>query len=173
MADDADRPRVAVRAAKVTDAKTLGEFFKRAWNEAGPGALGFTGATEGAIKEISSEKFLAARLASPNVKMLVATEGGEVMGFASLRAEGARSAELSGIVVLQAASGRGVGARLIRKSFAMAKRLWFRTISVRTEFFNKRAIGFYKKNGFTESGRTTEKVGRTMAQLQILQKVLP
>ena len=143
-----------------------------AWKEAGPGALGFTGATEEAMKEISSERFLAERLASPNVKMLIATAGRDVLGFASLRSEGKRNVELSGIVVLQSTSGLGIGTRLVRKSLALAARLGFRTVTVRTEAFNRRAIGFYRKNGFTESGKTTEKVGRTRVQLQILQKTL-
>ena len=162
--------RFEVRAARVADAKALGEFFMRAWKEAGPGALGFTGATEEAIKEISTEKFLAGRLVSPNVRMLVAVAGSEVVGFASLRSEEGRSVELSGIVVLQSSSGAGVGTRLIRKSSALASKLGFMAITVRTEAFNKRAIGFYRKNGFTEAGRTTEKVGRARVELQVLRK---
>ena len=164
--------RSEVRAARRADARALGDFFIRAWKEAGPGALGFTGATDEAIREISSERFLAQRLASPNVRILIAVEEGQVVGFASLRAEGVGSAELSGIVVLESSSGRGVGTRLIRKSLALAGRMGFRTVSVRTEVNNGRAIGFYKKNGFTETGRTAEKVGRTRVSLQVLRKTL-
>ncbi|MDG7008226.1 MAG: GNAT family N-acetyltransferase [Nitrososphaerota archaeon] len=170
--DPAAVRRIEVRAAKMADAKALGGFFMRAWKEAGPGALGFTGATEGAIKEISSVQFLAERLASPNVKMLVAVSEGEVVGFASLRTEGHGATELSGIVVLQSASGAGIGSRLLRKSFALAARLGFRAMTVRTEALNKRAIGFYRKNGFTEAGKTTEKVGRTRVALSVLRKTL-
>ena len=172
MPEEPGRRRVDDRAARPADAKALGGFFMRAWKEAGPGALGFTGATEEAIEEISSERFLLGRLASPNVRMLVAVAGGEVVGFASLRAEGGRSVELSGIVVLQSASGAGVGTRLIRKSSALAARLGYRAVTVRTEAFNKMAIGFYGKNGFTEAGKTTEKVGRVRVELQVLQKKL-
>lgn len=163
---------MVVRGARQADAQALGDFFMRAWREAGPGALGFTGATEDAVREISSVKFLSGRIATPNVKMLVAVSGGEVVGFASLRAGEGRDAELSGIVVLQSASGAGVGTRLVRKSSALAARLGFRAITVRTEVFNRRAIGFYKKNGFTETGKTTEKVGRIRVALQVLRKTL-
>lgn len=172
MPDNASHLKVSVRQSRQADARALGEFFMRAWKEAGPDALGFTGATEEAIREISSEKFLTERLGSPNVKMLIATAGSDVIGFASLRKGGARSVELTGIVVLKRASGLGVGTRLVRKAFALATRLGFRTISVRTEVFNKRAIGFYRKNGFTESGKATEKVGRIRVSLQVLQKTL-
>ncbi len=156
----------------MADARALGEFFTCAWRESGPGALGFTGATDEAVKEISSERFLMERLASPKVRILIATADSEVVGFASLRSEEEGRVELSGVVVMQSASGQGVGTRLIRKSLALAARLGFRTISVRTEVFNKKAIGFYKKNGFTETGKATEKVGRTRVELQVLQKVL-
>jgi ribosomal protein S18 acetylase RimI-like enzyme len=161
-----------VRAATRTDAKALGAFVLRAWKEAGPAALGFTGATDEAIREISSEGFLAARLASPKVKMVVAITGDEVVGFASLKAEDQENVELSGIVVLQSESGRGVGTRLVRKSFALARKLGYRTVRVKTEAFNRRAIGFYKKNGFTETGKASERVGRTKVSLQVLQMTL-
>jgi ribosomal protein S18 acetylase RimI-like enzyme len=163
---------VAVRIARTTDARALGVFLARAWNEAGRGALGFTGATDDSIREISSEEFLAQRIASPRVKMLVAESEGSIVGFASLQAEGPQSVELSGIVVLQSASGAGIGTRLIRKSFLLAAKLDFRTMTVRTETFNSRAIGFYRENGFTETAKETEKVGRTKVPILVLRKVL-
>ena len=164
---------VAVRVARGADARALGAFLTRAWQEASPGALGFTGATDDAIREISSEAFLAQRIASPKVRILVAEVDGVIAGFASLKAEPPRNVELSGIVVLQSASGTGVGTKLIRKSFLVAAKLGFRSLTVRTEIFNRRAIEFYKKNGFAETAREVEKVGRTKVPIQVLRKVLP
>jgi len=143
-----------------------------AWKEVGPGALGFTGATDDAIREISTEEFLTRRIASDRVKILVAEVEGSIVGFAGLRTEGPQTVELSGIVVLRSASGAGIGTRLIRKSFALAERLGFKTMTVRTEIFNQRAIAFYRKNGFTETARETEKVGRTRVTVQVLRKML-
>ena len=94
------------------------------------------------------------------------------MGFASLRTEGALKMELSGIVVLQGESGAGIGTRLVRKALGTAARLGSRAVTVRTEAVNRRAIGFYKKNGFTETGRTTAKVGRSRVTFLVLQKTL-
>ena len=161
-----------VRIAKKTDAKALGAFMTRAWREAGSGALGFTGATEDTIRDISSADFLVQRIANPKMRILVADAGGEIVGFASIRAESPKTAELSGIVVLQSASGSGIGTRLIKRTMRLAAGLGFRTIIVRTEVFNERAIGFYKRNGFTESARTTENVGRTEVPVQVLRKVI-
>jgi len=168
----AKKQGVAVRIARGADAKALGVFLTRAWEEAGPGALGFTGATDDTIHEISTEEFLTQRIASDKAKILVAEVEGIIVGFAGLRTEGPQSVELSGMVVLRSASGAGIGTRLIRKSFALAAKLGFRTMTVRTEVFNQKAIAFYKKNGFTETAKETEKVGRTKVPVQVLRKML-
>lgn len=42
---------VQVRPARPNDVPKLSAFLIEAWKEAGPGALGFTGATEEAIRE--------------------------------------------------------------------------------------------------------------------------
>jgi len=165
--------KVTVRNARMTDAKALGAFLTRAWREAGPGALGFTGASEDAIRDISSADFLVKKINDPNLRMIVADAGGDIVGFASIRAEGPRAAELSGIVVLQSASGSGIGTRLIQRTFRLAAGLGFKTMVVRTEVFNERAIGFYKRNGFTESATATEKVGRMKVPVQVLRKAIP
>jgi len=164
--------KVTVRIARKTDAKALGVFLIRAWREAGPGALGFTGATEDTIREISSAYFLVQRIGNPKIRMMVAIVAGDIVGFASIRAESPKTAELSGIVVLQSASGSGIGTRLIQRTLRLAAGLGFKTMTVRTEVFNERAIGFYKRNGFTESARATEKVGRMTVPVQVLRKVI-
>jgi len=161
-----------VRIARKTDAKALGVFLTRAWKEAGPGALGFTGATEDVIREISLADFLVQRIADPKLRIMVADAGGDIVGFASIRAEGPRTAELSGMVVLQSVSGSGIGSRLIQRALRLAAGLGFKIVTVRTEVFNERAIGFYKRNGFIESARATEKVGRMKVPVRVLRKVI-
>ncbi len=161
-----------VRPARRNDVGPLGAFFVHAWKESGPDALGFTGATEEAVKEIASEGFLSKRLSNPKMRILVAERAGRIVGFASVRGGVEGGAELSGIVVLKEESGKGVGTRLVRKACGAARGLGFGKIAVKTEAFNERAIRFYKENGFTESGRTTEKVGRTMVPIQTLLKRL-
>jgi ribosomal protein S18 acetylase RimI-like enzyme len=168
-----DYLRVVVRPARENDAVPLGAFFTRAWQEAGPGALGFTGATDGAIKMISSEEFLLRRLTSPNVRIVVAERDKEILGFASIRAmEKKEEAELSGIVVLEGASGLGLGTKLIGKACESTMKLGFKRLVVKTEALNHRAIGFYKKNGFTESTKIFEKVGRVKVPVLVLERKL-
>jgi ribosomal protein S18 acetylase RimI-like enzyme len=165
---DLRQRRIEVRPARRNDASKLSVFFTQAWSEAGPEALGFTGATDESIKEIASEEFLSKRLASPLAQIVVAEIDGRVVGFASLRKSGEREAELSGIVVLESETGSGIGTRLMRKTVDLAKRRGFRTVVVKTEVNNARAIGFYRRVGFTESGKVVEKVGRTNVVLLTL-----
>jgi ribosomal protein S18 acetylase RimI-like enzyme len=165
-------PRTVIRPARKNDATSLGTFFMRAWQEAGPGALGFTGATDEAIKAISSEEFLLRRLKSSSIRIVVAERGEEILGFASVRAIGKGDAELSGIVVLEGASGMGLGTKLIGKACETAVKLGSERLIVRTEVFNQRAIRFYKENRFTESTKTSQKVGRVDVPLLVLQRKL-
>jgi ribosomal protein S18 acetylase RimI-like enzyme len=168
----ADYSKVVVRPARKSDAFALSAFFTRAWKEAGPGALGFTGATDESINAISSEEFLSHRLSSLSVRIVVAELDRTVLGFASIRVIGKREGELSGVVVLESASGRGLGTKLVRRASETAGNLGLERLTVKTEAANQRAIRFYKKSGFTESGRTSEKVGRVRASLMILEKKL-
>ena len=164
--------KLEVRPARANDVRSLSEFFLEAWKEAGPGAMGFSGATDEAMAEVASEGFLKRRMASPNVSMFVAGLGAEVVGFASLRKVDSAESELSGIAVLERMTGRGVGSRLLRKALEAARRRGVRVVTVKTEGANLRAIGFYKKAGFTETGRSTEKVGREKVLLQRMSKRL-
>ena len=164
--------RAKVRIARATDAASLAEFFQRAWTEAGPDALGFTGATNKAIKEIASEDFLIQRITNPKNRILIAERNGRVLGFASLRTMGRERGELSGIVILQSESGKGLGTRLVKRGSKMATRIGIKRLIVKTEVFNERAIAFYKKNGFAETRKENEKVGRKQVPVQVLAKRL-
>jgi len=95
-----------------------------------------------------------------------------VLGLASIRVTGRREGELTAVVVLESASGMGLGTKLVRKASEVAVKLGLEHLTVKTEAVNQRAIGFYKKNGFTESGRTSEKVGRVKVSLMVLEKKL-
>jgi ribosomal protein S18 acetylase RimI-like enzyme len=168
-----ERPAVVViRPARPNDVSKLSAFFVEAWREAGPGALGFAGATDQAIREIASEEFLKKRLATPTIQMMVAEEDRKIIGFSSVRRVEARNAELSGIVVLESATGRGVGSRLLRKALDAARRRGIGSVLVKTEVTNERAISFYRKAGFTESGKAVERVGGVRVALRFMVKRL-
>jgi ribosomal protein S18 acetylase RimI-like enzyme len=169
---NAEYSSVVVRPARLNDVEPLGVFFIRAWRESGPGALGFTGATDEAIRTISTVDFLTQRLHSPNIRIVIAEKDRIVLGFASIRATGRREGELSAIVVLESAAGVGLGTKLLRKASEAATKMGLEHLTVKTEAVNQRAIRFYKKNGFTESGKVQEKVGRAKVSLMVLEKRL-
>lgn len=163
---------LVVRPARPNDVSKLSAFLIEAWKEAGPGALGFAGATDEAITEIADEEFLRRRLATPTIQMTIAEEGRRIIGFSSMRRAEPRVAELAGLVVLGAATGRGVGSRLLRKALDGARKRGFSSVLVKTEVTNERAINFYKKAGFTESGKAIERVGGNKVALRYLVKRL-
>ena len=156
----------------MNDVDKLIIFFHRAWEESGPARLGFTGATEETINEIASEEFLDKRLSDPNVSIYILKEGGEVLGFASTRAIDREAIELSGIIMLESATGKGFGTRLVEKAVSSARQAGFHRMVVKTEPVNERAIGFYKKMGFAEVGSTRENVEGTAVDATILERRL-
>jgi len=167
-----DTQRLAIRAAKPLDVPALKTFFEEAWNEAGPDALGFTGATEEAIHDIASKRSLHSLVARTDRHVVVALKGGRVLGFSALKALGPGVAELSGIVVLESATGKGIGTRLLRKSGMIARKKGYERIIVKTETNNERAINFYKKMGFSETKKVSEDIGKTKVKLLVLEETI-
>jgi len=154
------------------DVAAVSRFIREAWREAGPGALGWSGATEEDIAEISSEGFLERSAGDPGQDFFIALDGGRVVGMAVGRAGEVDEVELSGIVVIQSLVGRGIGGRLFEKVQGSAEVRGARRIVVKTEESNDRAISFYTRNGFELVGRKTEKVGETNVRLALLSKDL-
>lgn len=162
-----------VRKATVDDVHKLSAFILEAWREAGPGALGFAGATDEVIRELASEQTLRTLLENPAIRILVADEAGEVLGFSSLKRIDSGTVELSGIVVLQNLVGRGLGTELFETASAFAATEGYLKMVVKTEVINDRAVAFYKKLGFFETARTTEDVEGTEVRLLVLERGLP
>lgn len=155
------RTKLEVRPARPNDISKLSRFMVKAWQEAGPEALGFRGATSEAVLEITSERFLQRRLASPGTQLIVADDGSGFIGMASLRAVSPRETELTGMAVLKGFSDAGVETRLLNKATDAARRRGYRLLLAKTEMADERAVRFYVESGFTQSGKTTLKVGRT------------
>jgi ribosomal protein S18 acetylase RimI-like enzyme len=158
--------------ATLADVQKLIAFFLQAWKEAGPRALGFTGATEETINEIASEQFLKERLSSRDVNMFIVEDKGRILGFAATRKIDEDAIELSGIIVLESATRKGIGTDLFEKVVSSARHDGFCKIVVETEVLNQRAISFYKKRGLSEVGKSRENVEGTSVDLVVLEKIL-
>ena len=161
-----------VAEAALSDVSSLREFILEAWKEAGPSAWGWTGATETSVQELASMDHLRELVLNPGVKVLLAMDGERVIGFAVNRKVDEIMAELAGIIVSEGSTGKGVGTALIKAAMKAASEQGFRDVTVKTEVFNERAIGFYEANGFRRAGLTTEVVEGRGIDLVILKRRL-
>ena len=143
-----------------------------AWKRAGPQALGWAGATEDTIHEISSEEHLKELVSDPKLKFYVSEENGEITGFAVNRVQDGSTMELAGIIVRDDLLGKGIGSLLISKCIDSARDAGFASMVVKTEASNERAISFYMKRGFVRIGNAVETVENSKIDLAMLRLVL-
>ena len=122
-------------------------------------------ASEDAVSEIASVEFLSSLLQRSGVSVYIAVEEGAVVGFCSLSETGGGAVELSGIVVLESMTGRGIGSGLLRGAVDEARAEGHNRMVVRTEAFNERAIEFYREKGFEVKGSRLEDVRGTRFEL--------
>lgn len=146
-------PKRCVGSSEVVEARpedwqAVGRFFTEAWRLAGPGALGWIGASDQVVAEMTTKEALLEMLTRPNTRTLIARDRQRVVGLASIKKIDDRTAELSGVVVRQDHIGRGIGSKLLEKARSTAVADGFRTMTVSTEVNNERAIRFYTSKGF-------------------------
>ena len=156
---------IVVREARLEDAERLSVFLREAWREAGPGAPGWTGATEETVQHVASRGFLSDLLDGGDTRVFIALSEGRVVGFSSNRRVSDELVELSGIVVLESMTGLGVGGRLLSRSLEAARGDGYESMMVKTETFNERAVSFYLRKGFTRDATGEENVGGSKVEL--------
>jgi len=169
---EAGRDFIRVVDASISDIPSIHDFVLAAWKEAGPAAWGWTGATEESVQELASPEHLLRLISNPNVRIFLATEGQQIVGFAANRKETETIVELVGIIVSERLTGRGIGTALMNAAIRAASAAGFAGITVKTETFNQRAIGFYEANGFRRSGSSREVVGGKSIDLVTLRRSL-
>ena len=156
--------------ATSSDIPSLHEFILEAWREAGPSAWGWTGATEASVQELASVGYLGQLISNPSLKMFLAMDGDRVVGFAANRRVDETTVELAGIIVLARFTGMGIGTALMDAVTKAASTDGFKEITVKTETFNERAIGFYGANGFKRIGRSSEELEGKRVDLAVLRR---
>lgn len=151
----------SIRVAEATadDVDAVARFFWNAWEEAGPEAPGWAGATEEVLKDLTQPANLLKRLGRPDRRMFVAWEGERVVAFAANRRIDEEEVELVGLVVLESMHGQGIGSRLMEAAVAAAREDGHRTMRVRTEAANEKALRFYEHRGFEAVETLTETIG--------------
>ncbi len=154
-----------VREAQQKDVERLIGFLREAWREAGPGADGWTGATEENVQHLASNAFLSDLLNRDDTRVFIALRNEQVIGFSSNRRVSDEIVELSGIIVLESMTGAGVGSSLLNHSLEAARCDGYDAIVVKTESFNERAIRFYLRHGFTREATIEEEVEGSKVEL--------
>lgn len=154
-----------VRELGPDDVEAFGRFIRRAWAEAGPGAPGWTGATDESVSRLASADYITSLVEHGYTRIFLAWDDGEAVGFSSNGRVDDETVELSGIVVLESATGRGIGSQLLESARDAAVEDGYRRMLVKTEAFNDRAIGFYEGKGFEERGRSVTDVEGVQVEL--------
>ena len=157
-----------VREAQREDIEGLRKFILKAWDEAGPEAFGWSGASEETISHITTFNFLKELIDNDGVRVFISLDGDEVIGFSTYRGIGDDLVELSGIVVLESRTGIGIGSSLLELTVSMAREDGFSSMVVKTESFNDRAIGFYMSKRFKQGEIVEEDVEGTSVKLMTL-----
>lgn len=154
-----------VEIANYKDIIKLKAFFWEAWRQAGPNALGFTGATESIVEEIASTDHLKSLIEGKDTKTFICYSDDNIVGFCTNRRIDDQTVELAGLIVLQELIGRGIGSMLLEKAKSGAISDNFCSMIVKTEAYNKRAILFYTKKGFKKIDEREEDVLGTKVKI--------
>ena len=160
-----------VRQARLADADALGHVHVRAWQEAYRGIMpdDFLDALDPAQRATMWRD----RLRDPEVgvEVLVAIEGGALVGFAvigPLRGGSAGSVgELQAINLAPATWRRGIGSRLLAASQDRLAELGYDRGLLWVAENNERARRFYEQHGWTptDERRSEEILGITLDQI--------
>lgn len=95
-----------------------------------------------------------------------------MIGFSSVEEVESSLLELSGIIVMESWTGRGVGGKLLDYVIDFAHVKGYKEIIVKTEKENQRALNFYKGKGFIELKIFTENIECKNVLLVELRKTL-
>jgi ribosomal protein S18 acetylase RimI-like enzyme len=161
----AEGSKVPVREAIDADGDAFAVFFREAWEQSGPEAPGFVGATDEVIDELTTLEAFRDRVGGPDRRMFLAWDRDRVVGFAATRRVDDTTVELAGIIVLPVTAGRGVGSALLAAAVATARDDEYREMTVLTESSNDRARAFYEAHEFVVGASTTEPVEGTPVEL--------
>ncbi|MBI3233349.1 MAG: GNAT family N-acetyltransferase [Bacteroidetes bacterium] len=111
------------------------------------------------LSEFTQEKVSRA-ISDKNKVILIAEIDNHCVGCAEIAfntkcpVESIDAPEITTLYVLERFLGQGIGKILLTKAIIIVKRMNFEDVWLTVFHQNDRAISFYKKNGFTEIGKT-------------------
>lgn len=155
-----------VREATLDDVPRLAEYAAELFSEGLPGIFARPAPT---LEE--EEVFVRSRLEPDNAVLLVAEEGGSIVGlldFVGGRLAEDRHAGVFGVSVRRGWRGRGVGTALIRALEAWAREHGVSRLEARAWASNPRAIALYERLGYEREGVCRAAVVRDKEQIDVV-----
>lgn len=151
---------VRLRRARPTDAAALAEFGARTFKTAYRGLM-TDAELDGYVARTYGEAQQRDEMARPDSVVLMAEDGDRLAGFAWIY-RGPRppcvtvedAVSLSRIYVDPAGQSHGVGRQLLAGAMAEARGMGGSLLWLAVWQRNPRAVAFYRREGFTELGRT-------------------
>ncbi|MBD9678278.1 GNAT family N-acetyltransferase [Pseudomonas sp. PDM18] len=93
-------------------------------------------------------------IAAPSAELIVAEEGGELLGYALLLfRRGTKVARLYSLATSQQARGRGLGSGLLEQAERSTARHGCRALRLEVRVDNSVAIGLYERRGYRRFGQ--------------------
>lgn len=139
---------ITYREAEPWEAAALLEYMKQVGSESGNLSFGAEGLSFSVEQEAA---ILESICQNPRSIMLLAFDGGEIVGNASIhgssRPRFSHRYELA-ITVRKSHWGRGIGTALMERLIAFAREIGAEVVSLEVRSDNDRAIALYKKFGF-------------------------
>ncbi len=165
---------ITVRAAAASDAATLvaigQDGFTAVHQSAAP-----QDKLRGFLADSWNETVLAEMIANPDIQLMVAEVGSELVGLVCLNPTQApsylrnvRPVELYSVYVQHEWSGQGVGSQLMRHSLRQAAALGYGVCWLRVWQGNKSAIHFYQRWGFAIVAADAYAIGDTTVPLWLM-----
>lgn len=169
---------VRIRKATPADNVLLAEFGARAFDESF-GAANKPEDITAYLEKAFSPETQAAELAEASTVFLIAEVKGQTSGYAQLKEShphpevyGSRPVELVRIYAGQEWIGQGIGPALMQACLEEAKQGGYDTIWLGVWEHNPRAIRFYEKWGFTQTGTQAFQLGADLQTDWVMQKPL-
>ena len=152
---------VSVRKATTEDARRLHTIILAALedknSEVYKANVERFGVPEEFVRQAFSLEMLRKAVKDENQLFLVAVRNQELIGFAQTIRTDEKKAELDRMLVVPEETGKGIGARLLRRTVDMLRRESFGRLTVKTGKDETLARRFYEKYGFKLVEETTIK----------------
>lgn len=140
-----------IRRATAADAATLAAFAIRTFTDTF-GAMNWPEDIADYLEKTYGEAYQRREIADPRIITLLAEQDHQLVAFAQLRIESGDRIEIARFYVDQSWHGRGVARSLMNAVIQEVRAAGAKTVWLGVWEHNHRAIAFYGKHGFRDTG---------------------